>query len=104
MPVAITNTALVTAISDNTGIFIGTVASGGRTDDRSLALIGSLAQALTSGQSVRVYDGAAYLGLAKVTGTGWTFSDARTLKDGQLVSYTAKVSDASGNLGDAGTA
>lgn len=95
--------AAVTAISDSTGSVQGTVGNGGSTDDTSLSLSGSLSGALASGESVRVYDSATFLGTATVTGSTWTFNDSRSLTDGQAVSYTARVADAAGNLASAGT-
>ncbi len=99
-----TTTGAVTAITDNVGIVTGTVASGGATDDTSLALSGTLTTGLVAGETVRIYDGATYLGNAVVSGTTWTYTDSRTLTNAQAVSYTARVSDAAGNQSAAGTA
>ena len=54
--VAPTTTAAVSAITDNVGLFQGTVALGGRTDDTSLSLSGTLSAALAAGETVRIYD------------------------------------------------
>jgi large repetitive protein len=92
-----TTTTVITAITDNAGIVTGTVASGGVTDDTSLVLSGTVAQALLAGEVLRVYDGSTYLGNATVTGTDWSFSDPRTLSHNQSLSYTARVGDTAGN-------
>jgi hypothetical protein len=99
-----TITAAVTAISDDVGIVQGTVASAGSTDDTSVSISGTLTAALVSGEAVRIYDGANFLGTATVTSTTWTYSDTRSLVDTQSLSYTARVADAAGNQSAAGTA
>jgi hypothetical protein len=92
-------TAAVTAISDNVGIVQGTVASGGSTDDTSLSISGTLSAALGVGEAVRIYDGTSFLGTATAPGTTWSYSDTRTLADGQNLSYSARIIDAAGNVG-----
>lgn len=92
-----TTTAAVTAVTDNIGITQGTVADGGVTDDTGLDLNGTLTAGLAGGETVRIYDGTTYLGNAIVSGTSWTFTDSRTLSNGQTVSYTARVADTAGN-------
>ncbi|NBS64960.1 MAG: hypothetical protein EBT33_11525 [Betaproteobacteria bacterium] len=91
--------AAVTAVADNAGSITGTVASGGVTDDTSLNLSGTLNTALATGETVRIYDGTTYLGNATVASgaTTWTYADSRTLSDGQVVSYAARVADAALN-------
>jgi hypothetical protein len=99
-----TTTAAVTAITDNVGIFQGTVALGATTDDSSLSISGTISVALATGETVRIYDGSTYLGNASVTGTTWSYADSRTLNNNQNVSYTAHAADAAGNQSAAGTA
>ena len=96
--------AAVIAITDNVGIFQGTVASGATTDDSSLSISGTISVALATGETVRIYDGSTYLGNASVTGTTWSYADSRTLNNNQNVSYTARIADAAGNQSAAGTA
>jgi hypothetical protein len=108
------NSAAVTGLVDNIGAYQGNVASGGKTDDQSLTVTGTLGGAtagasLASGETVRIYDGATYLGNATVTVVGsgqstWSFNDTRTLANAQTVSYTAQVADAALNQTAAGTA
>ena len=96
-----TQTATISAIVDNEGTITGDVASGGVTDDTSLNLRGTLSAALALDDTVQVFDGSTYLGNAVVGGTTWTFVDTRTLINGQVVNYTAKVVDLPGNTGTA---
>jgi hypothetical protein len=99
-------TAAVDAIVDDVGAVQGTVARGGVTDDASLSLRGTLGAPLADGETLRVYDGGAFLGSATVAAgsTLWTFDDARTLTQGQQVAYTVRMADAAGNEGAAGAA
>lgn len=99
-----TLTAAVTAVSDNVGLIQGTVSNGGRSDDTALTLSGTVSGTLARGDTVRVYDGTTPLGSATVSGSTWSYSDGRTLSDGQVVSYTARVADNAGNTGTAGSA
>ena len=99
-----TLTAAVTAVSDNVGQIQGTVSNGGRSDDTALTVSGTVSGTLASGDTVRVYDGTTLLGSAIVSGSTWSYSDGRTLSDGQVVSYTARVADLAGNTGTAGSA
>lgn len=63
-------TANFGSATDNVGTVTGTLSSGNTTDDTSLALAGTC----ESGSTVNVYNGAALLGAATVTGTGWSYS------------------------------
>jgi hypothetical protein len=108
------NSAAVTGLVDNIGAYQGNVASGGTTDDQSLTVTGTLGGAtagasLAAGETVRIYDGATYLGNATVTVVGsgqstWSFNDTRTLANNQTVSYTAQVADSALNQTASGTA
>jgi len=60
---------------------------------------GTLSEALRAGESVHVFDGSIDLGPASVNGKTWTFCDARILRLGTALSYTAHVTDRAGNLG-----
>jgi hypothetical protein len=94
--VAPTTTASITSITDNVGSLQGIVTSGGATDDTSLVIGGTLggataAASLASGETLRIYDGATYLGNATVTVASsgqstWTFTDPRTLSHAQAIS------------------
>ncbi|MEK7344351.1 MAG: hypothetical protein AAB176_01550, partial [Pseudomonadota bacterium] len=106
--------AAVTGLADNVGAVTGNVATGTTTDDTSLTVTGTLGGAtagasLAAGESVRIYDGATFLGNATVTVVSggqstWSFTDTRTLTDTQALSYTVQVADAALNLTTVGTA
>ena len=100
-----TTTAAVTAINDNEGLVTGVVATGGTTDDTTPGVSGTLSAALATGETVRVYNGATYVGDATVNGTTWSFTDNVTNPaSGTTVSYTARVADKALNQSAAGTA
>jgi hypothetical protein len=109
-----TTEAQVGALVDNAGTVTGNVTSGGVTDDTSVSLTGTLGAAtagasLASGETLRVFDGATYLGTATVSTVAggqstWSYTDTRTLTNAQSLSYTARVADAAGNEGTAGSA
>ncbi|MEB3276099.1 MAG: Ig-like domain-containing protein [Cyanobacteriota bacterium] len=97
-----TTTTAVTGVADNVGPVTGNVANGGSTDDTNgFVVSGTLSDALTSGQVVRVYAGGVFLGnaTASVGDTNWSYSDSTSRSDGQTIVYTAQVADAGGLLG-----
>nr|WP_289836586.1 Ig-like domain-containing protein [Enterobacter asburiae] len=73
----------ISAVSDDAGSVIGSVAAGGSTDDARPTLSGTLAAPLGAGERVAVYDGATLLGHATVTGSSWSFTPADALGAGQ---------------------
>src|SRR5262245_23226996 len=76
----------------------GTVGDG-ITNDNTLTLTGTA----TAGSTVSIYDGATLLGTAIANGSGaWTFNTG-TLADATH-SFTARTSDAAGNMSSASTA
>lgn len=58
-------------------------------------MVGTLDRALQAGEVLNVYDGSTLLGQALVAGQHWAFSDRRSLVDGQIVSYSARLSGTS---------
>jgi len=99
------NRAAVTGIMDDQGSITGLVFSGGSTNDNTLMVGGTLASVLSPGESVRIYDGTAFLGTASVnaSGTAWTFNDSRELNHAQTVNYSARVTNAAGIQSPAGS-
>jgi len=97
-----TQTATVTAVADNVAPVIGTVSNGGTTNDTTPLLGGTLSAALGAGESVQVLRNGNVIGTASVTGTNWTFADSG-LANGTTYAYTARVVDAAGNQGTAGS-
>ena len=95
-------TARVTAVIDDVALYTGTIASGARTNDTAPAVSGTVSAALAAGDAVEVLRNGAPVGLATVVGTTWSFADAG-LSDATW-SYTARVVDAAGNRGNAGSA
>jgi hypothetical protein len=97
-----TTTSTITTVLDDVGQTQGSVLSGGQTDDSSPTVKGSLSSAILAGETVRIYDGATFIGTAVLTDTThWTFNDTRILANGATVSYTARVVDAAANEGAA---
>ncbi len=98
-----TATAAVTGADDNVAPTTGNLNSGDTTNDPTLGLSGTITGALAAGDVVSVYDGATRLGLASVAvnGSAWTFTTA-TLGNAAH-NFTARVEDAAGNQGSAGT-
>jgi VCBS repeat-containing protein len=97
-------TIVIDAIDDNQGTSKGTVASGGVTDDTTPTVNGTLSTALTTGQTVHIFDNGVDIGTATISvgSTAFTFNDTRsTIVDGSNLKYTAKVFDAAGNAGTA---
>jgi hypothetical protein len=97
--VAPTQAVVITTISDNVDLILGTIADGGITNDNTPTLQGTLSTALAAGHSVRVYANGAYLGNATVTTTNWTFMPTTSLSSSGSVVFTAAVVDAAGNQG-----
>ena len=59
-------TAAITAVTDNVGLIKGVVAPGGRTDDRTPTIKGTISEALATGETLRIYNGKTLLGSATV--------------------------------------
>ncbi len=99
-------TAAISDVSDNVGLIQGSVASGGRTDDRTPTIRGTIDAALAAGETLRIFNGSTLLGSARVNNTAKTWSYTPTLPATAGTTYriTARVADAAGNLGTASTA
>jgi hypothetical protein len=99
-------TAAISAINDNVGLITGTVANGGRSDDRTPTISGTLSAALASGETLRLYNGNTLLGSATVNNTAktWSYTPTLPLSAGTTYSFTARVADAAGNLAAASAA
>jgi len=99
-------TAAITAVKDNVGMLQGKIASGGRTDDTTPTIIGTISAALAAGETVRIYSGDTLLGSAKVNNKDltWRFTPTLPKSGGTTYSVTARVADAAGNLGAASAA
>jgi hypothetical protein len=93
-----TTTATFSSVNEGT---TGSVIGNGGTSTGSAALLlsGSLSAPLTTDETVRVFHGSTFLGIATVTAgsTNWSYTDRRVLVAGQTVSYSAEVTDTAGN-------
>ena len=94
-----TKTVAITSVSDNTDPVQGLVATGGRTNDTTPTVSGTLSAALEPGETLKLYQGTTHLVDADVSGTGW--SATPTLTSDGTTSITARVLDSAGNLGTA---
>ena len=100
-------TAAITAIRDNAGLIQGRVAAGGRSDDRTPTLSGTLSAALAAGETLRIFNGKTLLGTAKVNNRSrtWTYTPVALPRTaGTTYAFRARIADAAGNLGKASAA
>jgi hypothetical protein len=97
---------VITGVADNSGAVQGQVANGGRTDDLTPTITGTIPAALLAGETLRIFNGATLLGSATVDDTTrtWTFTPTLPPTAGTSYSITARVADAAGNLGVASAA
>jgi hypothetical protein len=91
LPTITTTATIVSAVNDANA----TIASGASTTDTTPSLSGTLSNALSATQSLRLYRGGTPLGAATVSGTTWTFTDAAGAPNGAQL-YTARVEAGSG--------
>lgn len=93
-------TATITAVADNVGLVQGNLATAVISDDSTPTISGSLSAALSTGESLRIYNGSTLLGNATVNNTAktWTFTPT-ALVNNSSYSISARVADAAGNLG-----
>ncbi|MDF2462742.1 MAG: hypothetical protein K0Q43_977, partial [Ramlibacter sp.] len=85
----------ITAVNDDVAPLVGTVASGGATNDTSPTLSGSFTGTLGSGEVIAIYRDDSRVGTATLSGSSWGFVDSG-LADGSY-SYQARVEDLAGN-------
>ena len=99
-------TATITGVADDVGLFQGQVSHGGSTDDPTPTISGTLAAALATGETLRVFNGTTLLGSATVNNTArtWTFRPTLPATAGTRYTITARVADEAGNLGTASAA
>ena len=116
--------SVITSISDNVGLIQGNLDDGASSDDLTPTLAGTLNSNLSSGETLGIYSGASFLGNASVIGnasfksrrmnrrrrgsrggasplssTGWIFTPNSDLDTNRTHSFSARVTDAAGNLG-----
>ena len=103
--VAPAQTANVTGITDD---FLGAVPNNGSTTDSTPQISGSLSAQLNattgSTETLQVLRNGAVLPVAPtITFPNWTMTDPGPMTDGTTYTYSARVVDAAGNQGAAGT-
>ena len=92
----VSQTVVISSITDDFAPGIGTIALGGSTNDGTPTLAGTLSSALTTGQTIHVFRNAVDITPAGVTAasTSWTFTDnTDSFVSGTTYSYTARVQD-----------
>ena len=97
---ASTTTTAITSVADNVGNMQGALVSGAVIDDITPTISGVLAAPLGTGETLHLYNGNKYLGLAIPADGGKTWSYSPCLADG-FYSINARVVDAVGNIGAA---
>nr|WP_254992622.1 Calx-beta domain-containing protein [Cyanobium sp. Cruz CV11-17] len=104
--IAPATTAAITGVTDNAGLIRGPVAPGARTDDTTPTITGTISSALVAGETLRIFNGATLLGTAAVNNLAktWSFTPTLPATAGTTYSITARVADATGNLGPASVA
>ena len=98
-------TASIGAVADNVGLIQANLANDAATDDNTPTITGSISDPLSSGQSLRLYNGSTLLGSASVNNTdrSWSFTPTTALANG-FYAITARVADTAGNLAAASPA
>jgi hypothetical protein len=97
-----TTTAAITGLHDNVGLIQGELANAAVTDDTTPTISGTISAALATDEILRIFNGTTLLGSATVNNTAKTWSFTSTaLPNSPSTTYaiTARVADASGNLG-----
>jgi hypothetical protein len=85
---------MISGLIDHTAVNT-MVANGGSTYDSSPTIKGTLSNGLSNGQTVEVFRDGQAIGVATVSGTGWSYTDSAVSK-GQHT-YTAQVQSSAGN-------
>jgi hypothetical protein len=96
----------IRAVNANASPFPGLVPNGGRTNDPTPTINGTLPARLARGETLRIFNGAALLGTARVNNRNRTWSFIPTLPSTAGTTFTirARLRSASGKLGPASTA
>jgi hypothetical protein len=95
-------TAAITAVNDNVGLIRGNLADGAFTDDTTPTISGTISAAPAFGETLRIFNGDTFLGIATVNYTAktWTFTPSTPIGNG-FYAVSARVADVAGNLGAA---
>ncbi len=92
-------TATISAVNDDQAAQIGTIATGGSSNDLSPTLSGSISAQLAAGDRIQVLRNGVAVGDATLNGTLWSFAD--TVASGTVLAanYTVRAIDTAGNFG-----
>jgi GH18 family chitinase len=93
-------TVTITAVADNVGVVQGNLAAAAITDDSTPTFTGTISAALSTGETLRIFNGSTLLGNASVNNTTktWSFTPTALANNGSYI-ISASVADAAGNLG-----
>jgi hypothetical protein len=94
-----TQTVTITGVSDDSNPLQGPVAPGGRTNDTSPTLSGSLSAALAEGEALKLYNGTTFLVDALVDPNTLIWTAKPTLSSDGTHTIRVRVQDAAGNQG-----
>ncbi|MFN6339077.1 MAG: Ig-like domain-containing protein, partial [Cyanobacteriota bacterium] len=98
-----TQTVAIAAVTDNSDPVQGGVTAGGRTNDTTPTISGTLSAALGEGEIVKLYNGTTFLADAVVDNTALTWSASPSLFADGTYTITARVVDQAGNQGPLST-
>ena len=96
-----TQSAVISAVLDNTDPQQGLVANGGRTNDTTPTITGTVSAAMGEGENLKLYNGSSFLVDAIVDPISLTWSATPTLTADGTYTINARVVDAAGNQGPA---
>ena len=96
-----TQTVTISSVIDNRDPVQGAIAAGGRTNDTTPTISGSLSAAPGTAEVLRVYRDGVTAGNAKVNSTNltWSYTPATPLNANGTYAFTAAVVDGAGNVG-----
>ena len=98
-----TQTVTITGVNDDTDPIQGTVVAGGRTNDTTPTISGSVSAALGEGETLKLYNGTTFLADAVVDNTALTWSASPSISANATYTITARVVDQAGNQGPLST-
>jgi Ca2+-binding RTX toxin-like protein len=96
-----TQTVTISGVSDNSDPVQGAIAAGGRTNDTTPTLSGTISAALAAAETLHIFNGVTLLGSATVNNTTWSYIPTLPASAGTTYNITARVADAAGNLATA---
>jgi hypothetical protein len=100
---ALTTKATITSVIDNAAFLTGVIANGGLTNDTTPSIQGRLPSRLDQGETLRVFNGSALLGTARVNNRTrtWSFTPTLAPTAGSTFNIRTRVRNSAGKLGKA---